>query len=67
MLYRKLLILIYKKISKVYVMIFGRKIMQPINNLIFSLSLKGKGYMNYGSFKDSGEKLFINLIKDELK
>jgi FkbM family methyltransferase len=67
MLYRKLLIFIYKKISKVYVMIFGRKIMQPINNLIFSLSLKGKGYMNYGSFKDSGEKFFINLIKDELK
>ena len=67
MSYKKLLIFIYKKISKVYVMIFGRKIMQPINNLILSLSLKGKGYMNYGSFKDSGEKFFINLIKDELK
>jgi len=46
-------------------MIFGRKIMQPINNLIFSLSLKGKGYMNYGSFKDSGEK--FRLLKSKIR
>ena len=67
MLYKKILIFLYKKISKVYVFIFGRKIMQPVNNLVLSLSLKGNGYMNYGSFKDSGEKFFINLIRDELK
>jgi|TARA_B110000037_G_C17056759_1_gene480123 FkbM family methyltransferase len=65
--YKKILIFLYKKISKVYVIIFGRKIMQPVNNLVLSLSLKGNGYMNYGSFKDSGEKFFINLIRDELK
>ena len=65
--YKKILIFLYKKISKVYVFIFGRKIMQPVNNLVLSLSLKGNGYMNYGSFKDSGEKFFINLIRDELK
>ena len=65
--YKKILIFLYKKISKVYVFIFVRKIMQPVNNLVLSLSLKGNGYMNYGSSKDSGEKFFINLIRDELK
>ena len=66
MINKKLLLFIYKKISKIYVLIFGRKSMQLINDLILSLSLKGKGYMNYGSFKDTGEKFFINLIKKEI-
>ena len=66
MIHKKVLLFIYKKISKIYVLIFGRKSMQLINDLILSLSLKGKGYMNYGSFKDSGEKFFINLIKEEI-
>ena len=66
MIHKKILLFIYKKISRIYVFIFGRKSMQLINDLVLSLSLKGKGYMNYGSFKDSGEKFFINLIKKEI-
>ena len=66
MIHKKILLFIYKKISKIYVFIFGRKSMQLINDLVLSLSLKGKGYMNYGSFEDSGEKFFINLIKKEI-
>ena len=66
MIHKKILLFIYKKISRIYVFIFGRKSMQLINDLVLSLSLKGKGYMNYGSFEDSGEKFFINLIKKEI-
>ena len=59
-------IFIYKKISYFYNFIFGRKISQKINNIIFSLALGAKGYKNYGSFDQTGEKKFIRLIKDEI-
>ena len=60
-------IFIYKKISYFYNFIFGRKISQKINNLIFSLALGAKGYKNYGSFDQTGEKNFIKIISSSLK
>lgn len=64
--YRKILISIYKKISTLYVLIFGWNKMQFFNDFIFSLSLNAKGYKNYGTFEKTGEKKFIKLIKDDL-
>ena len=46
---------------------FGRKQMQKINNIIFSLSLGAKGYKNYGNFSTTGEKNFIMLINKDLE
>ena len=40
--------------------------MQLINDVIFSLALDAKGYKNYGTFSKTGEKFFINLIKNEI-
>ena len=59
-------IFIYKKISYFYNFIFGRKISQKINNIIFSLALGAKGYKNYGSFDQTGEKNFIKIISSSL-
>ena len=58
---------IFKKISFLYNFIFGRKTTQKLNNIIFSLSLRAKGYNNYGSFKATGEKNFIQSISRELQ
>ena len=63
---KKILINIYKIFSKIYVLIFGRMLMQKINHIIFSLSLKAKGYSNYGDHKETGESNFIDTIKSEL-
>ena len=60
-------IFIYKKISYFYNFIFGRKISQKINNIIFSLALGAKGYKNYGNFDQTGEKNFIKIISGSLK
>ena len=66
MLYKNFLIFIYKKISTIYVFFLGRKNMQPVNDLILSLSLDAKGFKNYGNFKKTGESNFIDLIKNEI-
>ena len=66
MIQKKILVYIYKRISKLYVLLFGRKNMQYFNDFIFSLSLDAKGYKNYGNFKTTGEKSFIELISDEI-
>ena len=66
MINKKISIYIYKKISKLYVLLFGRKSMQFFNDCIFSLSLDAKGYKNYGNFNVTGEKSFIELIKNEI-
>ena len=66
MFYKNFLIFIYKKISTIYVFLLGRKDMQPINDLILSLSLDAKGFKNYGNFKKTGESNFIDLIKNEI-
>ena len=63
---KKILIYIYKKISKFYVLLFGRKKMQFLNDFILALSLDAKGYKNYGNFEKTGEKSFIRLIKNEI-
>ena len=66
MINKKISIYIYKKISKLYVLLFGRKNMQFFNDCIFSLSLDAKGYKNYGNFNVTGEKSFIELIRNEI-
>ena len=66
MFFKKILVLIYKFISKLYVLIFGRKKLQFINDAFLSLTLDAKGYKNYGDFNRTGEKKFIRLIKDEI-
>ena len=66
MTYKKILIYIYKNISKFYVLLFGRKKMQFLNDFILALSLDAKGYKNYGNFEKTGEKSFIRLIKNEI-
>ena len=66
MFYRKILLPIYKAISKFYVFLFGQKKMQFLNDIIFSLSLDAKGYKNYGNFSKTGEKFFIDLVKNDI-
>jgi len=66
MSYKAILIKIYKILSFIYIFIFGRKKMQYINDIIFSLTLNAKGYKNYGSFEKTGEKKFIQSINKEL-
>lgn len=63
---KKILIFIYKILSFFYTFIFGRKILQSINHLFFSLTLDAKGFKNYGSFKKTGEENLIKLIKNEV-
>ena len=43
MFFKKILISVYKLISKFYVLIFGRKKLQFINDLFLSLTLDAKG------------------------
>ena len=66
MFFKKILVIIYKFISKLYVLIFSRKKLQFINDVFLSLTLDAKGFKNYGDFKRTGEKKFIRLIKDEI-
>ena len=40
--------------------------MQFLNDIFLSLALNAKGYKNYGSFKKTGEKKFINRINKDL-
>jgi FkbM family methyltransferase len=66
MIFKNTLINIYKKISSLYVFLFGRKEAQFLNDIIFSLSLDAKGFKNYGNFKKTGEENFVKLIKNEI-
>ncbi len=65
-LIKKLVKKIYDLIAKIYIFIFGRRIMQKINGAIFLLTLKAKGYTNYGNHKYSGEYNFIKLVRQDL-
>ena len=66
MIFKKALLATYKIFSSFYVFIFGRKKMQFFNDIVLSLALNAKGYKNYGSFKKTGEKNFINKINNDL-
>ena len=66
MFLKKILVIIYKFISKLYVLIFGHKKLQFINDVFLSLTLDAKGFKNYGDFNKTGEKKFIRLIRDEI-
>ena len=63
---KKIFLSIYLLLSKIYVFIFGRKLMQKVNHVIFSLTLKAKGYSNYGNHDQTGEGNFIRIIQSEL-
>ena len=64
---RKILVKkIYSILSKLYIFIFGRKKLQFLNDIIFSLTLDAKGFKNYGNFKRTGEEKLIKLIKNEV-
>ena len=63
---KKIFFNIYLLLSKIYVFIFGRKLMQKFNHVIFSLTLKAKGYSNYGNHDQTGEGNFIRIIQSEL-
>ena len=63
---KKIFLSIYLLLSKIYVFIFGRKLMQKFNHVIFSLTLKAKGYSNYGNHDQTGEGNFIRIIQSEL-
>ena len=64
---KKLILKIFLLIGKIYVFIFGRKVMQKLNYAIFLLTIKAQGYTNFGNHKKTGEYNFINLIKKDLK
>ena len=66
MIFKKALLATYKIFSSFYIFIFGRKKMQFFNDIVLSLALNAKGYKNYGSFKKTGEKNFINKINNDL-
>ena len=66
-MFKKLIIKIFLLISKIYIFIFGRKVMQKLNYAIFLLTLKAQGYTNFGNHKNTGEYNFIKLIKKDLK
>ena len=59
---KKILIFLYKKLSIIYVFVFGRKSMQFFNDIVLSLSLNAKGFKNYGNLNLTGEKRFVKLI-----
>lgn len=63
---KKILIFLYKKLSIIYIFIFGRKRMQFFNDIVLSLSLNAKGFKNYGNFNLTGEKRFVKLISKEI-
>ena len=63
---KKILIFLYKKLSIIYVFVFGRKSMQFFNDIVLSLSLNAKGFKNYGNLNFTGEKRFIKLIGKEI-
>ncbi len=63
---KKILIFFYRKISYIYIFIFGRKKMQFFNNILLSLTLNAKGYKNFGNFTQTGEKKFIQSISKDL-
>lgn len=66
MFFKKILISVYKLISKFYVLIFGRKKLQFINDIFLSLTLDAKGFKNYGDFTRTGERKFVKTIKKEI-
>ena len=46
----------------VYAFIFGREFFINWNKLLFNLSIRGLGILNYSSFRLSGEKHFLELV-----
>ena len=59
---KKFLAKINRQFTKLYLFIFARPINQQLNNYIFQLALKGKGYNNCCDPETTGELKLINLI-----
>lgn len=59
---KKFLAKINRQFIKLYVFIFARPSNQQLNNYIFQLALKGKGYNNCCDPETTGELKLINLI-----
>lgn len=51
-------------IKKLYRLVFARPSMQKSNDSLLKLALYGHGYNNTGDFKSTGEKLFLNKLRD---
>lgn len=65
-MFKKVLKLSLVPLIRIYLFIFGRKVFQRINKKLFLLVIKSMGFSNYGNHYQTGEKKFIELIKDEL-
>ena len=51
-----------QSILSVYRLIFARPLFQRLNMLVFNLSLRGLGVLNYENDNVSGEKFFVNKV-----
>lgn len=60
--FRRVAMSLYRILSKFYVFIFARPAMQPANNVILQLAIRGQGYNNAGSPEATGESLFVERI-----
>ncbi len=65
-MFKEVLKLFLVPLVRIYLFIFGRKNFQNINNKLFLLVIKSMGFSNYGDHHQTGEKNFIELIKNEL-
>ena len=56
------IIKLYTLLANTYSYIFSKKYFRFINEVFYNLSLKAKGYTNYGSLFLTGEKYFIKIL-----
>ena len=59
---RRCIIKFYTSLANIYSYIFSKKYFRFINEVFYNLSLKAKGYTNYGSLYLTGEKYFIKIL-----
>ena len=59
---RKNIIKLYILFANIYSYIFSKKYFRFINEVLYNLALKAKGYTNYGSLFLTGEKNFIKIL-----
>lgn len=61
---RRCIIKLYTLLANIYSYTFSKKYFRFINEVFYNLSLKAKGYTNYGSLFLTGEKCFIKILAD---
>lgn len=52
----------FARLAGGYVRLFGRPGLQPVNDALFALALRARGYNNGGDAHSSGEAAFIRLL-----